>query len=240
MVGCVFKPSVNLPVFLLAMFCFCNSKNEGLFLTDRWISRSHFCLEEALHLPKWKYFESLWAILQFQTSKTRIPLINGLDCSNNAPLLSALPRFQTFQMPIPLISGLDCSNNAPLLSVLMAMNMLSSQALDSWNSRIQLWKTKRSKARVMYYSNSTVSFQILLRSGDIAQNPGPNKRASEKASTESKQKMTGSSHMVPASLKCDRYDKTIRKNQNKIICEACFGQQHPKCTELNAKYAGTA
>ena len=46
--------------------------------------------------------------------------------------------------------------------------------------------------------------------------------------------------MVPASLKCDRYDKTIGKNQNKIICEACFGQQHPKCTELNAKYAGTA
>ena len=99
-------------------------------------------------------------------------------------------------------------------------------------------KEIKSKSYVLFKSVS--SFQILLPSGDIAQNPGPNKRASEKTSTGSKQMTTGSSHRLRGNLKCDKCEKTIRKNQNKVMCEACFGQQHLKCTELNAKYVGTA
>ncbi|EDO28986.1 predicted protein [Nematostella vectensis] len=51
----------------------------------------------------------------------------------------------------------------------------------------------------------------------------------------SKQRTTGNIHKVPASLKCDNCEKTIRKNQKSVACEVCFGQQHIKCTELNVK-----
>ena len=41
-----------------------------------------------------------------------------------------------------------------------------------------------------YYSNSTSSFQILLRSGDIAQNPGPARCGLGKQGSVSKQRTT--------------------------------------------------
>ena len=205
----MFKTSAILPLWLLISCCFCDLKQEGLCPTDGWISGTDF------HLDALKRFlESSWMISWSQTSKVQISPNNGPDYNNNA-LLSSAP---------------------------WSASMLSTQAFDSWNFFKQQ-KTKRSKARVLYYSNSTASFQILLRSGDISLNPSPAKCSSGKQSIGSKQRTSGNTHRpgnsVPASLKCNKCEKTIRKNQNSIACEVCFGQQHIKCTDLSVKYIDT-
>ena len=92
---------------------------------------------------------------------------------------------------------------------------------------------------MLYYSNSTASFEILLRSGDIAQNPGPARCGLGKQGSGSKQRTTGNTHRAPVTLKCDNCEKTIRKNQKSVTCKVCFGQHHIKCTELNVKCIGT-
>ena len=114
--------------------------------------------------------------------------------------------------------------------------MLPTQTFNSWNFNRQQ-KTKRSKARILYYSNSTASYQVLIRSGDISLNPGPAKCGSgiHVQSAGSKRRTSGIAHRVPASLKCDNCDQTIRKNQKSVACEVCLGQQHIKCTELSVK-----
>lgn len=142
---------------------------------------------------------------------------------------------QTSRMQIPPNNGPDCNNNAPLLlsSRPWPVNMLPTQTFNSWNFNRQR-KTKRSKARILYYSNSTACYQVLIRSGDISLNPGPAKCARIQSSG-SKQRTSGIAHRVPASLKCDNCDQTIRKNRKSIACEVFFGQQHIKCTELSVK-----
>ena len=114
------------------------------------------------------------------------------------------------------------------------MNMLLTQTFNSWNFNRQR-KTKRSKARILCYSNSTACYQVLIWSGDISLNPGPAKCGSGIQSAGSKQRISGITHKVPASLKCDNCDQTIRKNQKSVACEVFFGQQHIKCTELSVK-----
>ena len=120
------------------------------------------------------------------------------------------------------------------------MNLFSTHILHSsrWNLQNR-GKIKRSKGRVLYYSNSTASFQILLRSGDIAQNPGPAKCGSGKQGTGSKQRTTGNTHRAPVTRKCDNCEKAIRKNKKSVTCEVYFGQHHIKCTGLNVKCMGT-
>ena len=142
---------------------------------------------------------------------------------------------QTSKAQIPPNNGLDCNNDALLSSAPWPANTLSLQAWNFYKQR----KTKRSKARVLYYSNSTASFQILLRSGDIALNPGPVKCDSGNQGTRCKQRSSRNAHRDPTSLKCDNCEKTIRKNQKSVACEVCFSQQHIKCTDLGAKYIGT-
>ena len=210
----MFKTSAILPLWLLISCCFGDSKQEGLCPTDGWISETDFHLDGDLTLPLKRFLESSWTTPWSQTSKAQISPNNGPDCNNNA-LLSSAP---------------------------WSASMLSIQAFDSWYFFKQQ-KTKRSKARVLYYPNSTASFQILLRSGDISLNPGPAKCGSGKQSTGSKQRTSGNTHRpghsVPASLKCDKCEKIIRKNQNSIACAVCFGQQHIKCTDLSVKYIDT-
>jgi len=75
-------------------------------------------------------------------------------------------------------NGPDYNNNALLSSAPWSAGMLWTQAFDSWNFFKQQ-KTKRSKARVLYYSNSTASFQILLRSDDISLTPVQRSAAQE-------------------------------------------------------------
>lgn len=136
------------------------------------------------------------------------------------------------KMQISTNNGSDCNNNALLLSAPWPVNV--TPIFDPWNFNTQR-KTKRSKARILYYSNSTASYQVLIRSGDISLNPGPAKCGSGMQSAGNKQKTSRNVHRVPVGLKCDNCDKTIRKNQKSVACEVCFGQQHMKCTDLNVK-----
>ena len=68
------------------------------------------------------------------------------------------------------------------------------------------------------------SYQVLIRSSDISLNPGPAKCGSGIQSIGSKQMTSRNAHRVPASLKCDNCDKTIRKNKESVVCEVCLGQ----------------
>ena len=73
------------------------------------------------------------------------------------------------------------------------MNMLPTQTFNSWNFNRQR-KTKRFKSRILYHSNSTASYQVLIRSGDISLNPGPAKCGSGIQSAGSKQRTSGIVH----------------------------------------------
>ena len=75
---------------------------------------------------------------------------------------------------------------------------------------------KRSKSRVLYYSNSTASFQLVL-SGDIELNPGPGLRAP----------------------KCDSCNKTVKSNQKRLVCEQCFNVTHAKCVNMKHHIANS-
>jgi len=130
--------------------------------TDGWISETDFHLDGDLVLPLKRFLESSWTTPWSQTSKAQISPNNGPDYNNNALLSSA-----------PWSAG-----------------MLSTQAFDSWNFFKQQ-KTKRSKARVLYYSNSTASFQILLRSGDISLTPVQRSAAQENKVPEVNKRLLG-------------------------------------------------
>ena len=63
-------------------------------------------------------------------------------------------------------------------------------------------KLKRSKCPCLYYSNSYTTFNILLRAGDIEENPGP------------------------TSPKCPMCNKTVGKNMRRCVCEVCKDVAH--------------
>ena len=116
--------------------------------------------------------------------------------------------------------------------------MLPTQTFNSWKFNRQR-KTKRFKASILYYSNSTASYQVLIRSGDISLNSSSGKCGSGIQSAGSKQRTSGIAQSVTESLKCDNCDQTIRKNQKSVKCEVCFGQQHIKFTELSVTWTWT-
>ena len=79
-------------------------------------------------------------------------------------------------------------------------------------------------AKLSYYPNSDSSFQLvrIATSGDVSKNPGPTverKRSREK----------------PTKIVCTGCDKTLRKNQNGVLCSGCTGLFHLKCTGMNRK-----
>ena len=63
---------------------------------------------------------------------------------------------------------------------------------------------KRCKSRVVYYSNTCATFNIIIKSGDVEQNPGPNS-------------------------KCQTCEKTVRKNQKRCLCDQCLNVSHAAC-----------
>ena len=197
---------------LLVSYCFCNSKHEGLYLTDGWISGKDFLQEVGLVSPLRRILDSSWPTIPWETAF----LLNKGTKGNNH------------------------NNNAQLSSASWIVNLFSTHILHSsrWNFQ-RCGKTKRSKGRMLHYSNSTASFQIPLRSGDIAQNPGPARCGLGKQGSGSKQRTTRNTDRAPVTLKCDNCERTIRKNQKSVTCEICFGQHHIKCTELNVKCIGT-
>ena len=75
--------------------------------------------------------------------------------------------------------------------------------------RFRASKIKRAKTRIIYYNNSIATFNIIL-SGDIEQNPGPG---------------------LPKP-KCPKCDKTVRCNQNRLICQLCLDVVHANCVNL--------
>ena len=89
------------------------------------------------------------------------------------------------------------------------------------NDPIQLrtyCKGKRSHSRVSYYNYSTATFHLLLRSGDVEENPGPQNNKNLMA------------------LRCTECEKPVAKNHKQAICTECFDIMHAKCTRfLNLK-----
>ena len=79
----------------------------------------------------------------------------------------------------------------------------------SLNTHTRDIKIKRTKARILYYSNSTATQQLLI-SGDIEKNPGPG---------------------FPAP-KCQTCKKTARCNQKRLLCELCNEVCHAACSTL--------
>ena len=75
-------------------------------------------------------------------------------------------------------------------------------------------KPRKAGCPCLYYANSGASRQIILLGGDISVNPGPL----------AKQK----------SAKCEECEKTIRRNQQRVTCNICFGLQHIKCAKLKS------
>lgn len=68
-------------------------------------------------------------------------------------------------------------------------------------------KQRRQRSRIPYYANSIATFQLLLRAGDVAENPGPEKQnpLSQRSS-----RFSGSV--------CPECDMTVRRNQKRFIC----------------------
>ena len=69
-------------------------------------------------------------------------------------------------------------------------------------------KLKRSKCPCLYYSNSCSTFNILLRAGDIEENPGP------------------------TAPKCPMCNKTVGKNMPRCVCEVSKDVTHANCILL--------
>ena len=59
-----------------------------------------------------------------------------------------------------------------------------------------------------YYSNSTATFNIILRAGDVEVQPGPNN-------------------------KCPTCEKTVRCNQKRCQCSECFNTSHASSISMS-------
>ena len=71
-------------------------------------------------------------------------------------------------------------------------------------------KLKRSKNRLLYYPNTTATFNVILQAGDIESNPGPG--------------------FSP--LKCSICTKTVRCNEKQLICKQCFESTLARCANF--------
>ena len=78
-------------------------------------------------------------------------------------------------------------------------------------------KIKRGKSPLLYYSNSTSTFNLVL-SGDVELNPGPG--------------------LPPP--KCQTCEKTIKTNHNRVICTNCLDIKHAKCGNLSYQHTTQA
>lgn len=67
-----------------------------------------------------------------------------------------------------------------------------------------------------YYNNSTATFCLLLKSGDIEENPGP--VSTNKKST---------------APRCNECEKAVAKNQMRCVCSQCFDFIHVKCARIS-------
>jgi len=78
------------------------------------------------------------------------------------------------------------------------------------------------ESRIPYYANGIVTFQLLLKSGDVAEDPGP-----EQGKPVSQQLLRNS---APACHQCN--DKTFRHDQKCFICTVCEDATHARCARV--------
>ena len=81
-------------------------------------------------------------------------------------------------------------------------------------------KRKWSQARIIFYNNTTATFNLLLESGDIEKNPGPQNNCNKHQKA----------------LRCIECEKPVARNHKRCQCTICFDMVHAKCTRiLNVK-----
>ena len=65
------------------------------------------------------------------------------------------------------------------------------------------------------------TYQLLMSAGDIASNPGPTPDTS-------KNKRMCNRNIFAAI--CPFFEKTVRKNQKRVLCEVCMSLTHARCS----------
>ena len=84
-------------------------------------------------------------------------------------------------------------------------------------------KAKRHASRIKYYPNSVATYQLLMSAGDIASNFGP-------VPYTSKNKRMSNRNIFAAI--CSSYEKPVRKNQKRVLCEVCVPLTHAHCSGI--------
>ena len=74
-------------------------------------------------------------------------------------------------------------------------------------------KRRWSAKKMLYYNNSSTTYCLLLKSGDIEENPGPliKKRATSR---------------------CSECEKAVAKNHKRCVCTQCFDFTYAKCARI--------
>ena len=88
-------------------------------------------------------------------------------------------------------------------------------------------RARRQASSLQYYPNSVATFQLLMSARDIASNPGP-------AINMSKNKRM-SNRNISAAI-CPSCEKTVRKNQKRVLCEVCMSLTHARCSGIAGFY----
>ena len=86
-------------------------------------------------------------------------------------------------------------------------------------------KCKWLKHRMLYYHNSTASFNVtssaILTCGDIHPHPGPTVDVTNKSRSKG-----------PAA-KCAKCTRPVQKNHKRLMCENCYDMVHVHCASSN-------
>ena len=83
--------------------------------------------------------------------------------------------------------------------------------------------------RICYYNNSSSTFSLLLKCGDIQANPGPNANIKTKTGKQAASKPV---RHTSAPL-CSQCTKSVRRNQKRFVCEMCKDFTHFRCASVS-------
>ena len=98
-------------------------------------------------------------------------------------------------------------------------------------------KSQRTNSRILYYPNCSATFQLLLRAGDIALNPGSVSVENPAQETRKKSSKQSSRTPAPVCLQCLR---GVRCNEKRFFCVVCKDLTHARCTGItNTNYIKT-
>ena len=106
-----------------------------------------------------------------------------------------------------------------LLIITKALRFEGLLITDEFEPQYRSWrplknKIKRAESRIVYYSNTVATYNVIL-SGDIETNPGPGLRSRSK---------------IP---KCTVCWKGVGANRKRFECEGCFNLTHINCTDIS-------